>query len=799
MPHEKSPSGLTRRSFLKTTAAVAGTVALGSSFGCSLGPAQEAASGEEQIYACTCAGNCQGKLCPLDVVVRDGKAVNINKFSGDTRFEYLCPKGYMNLERMYSPLRVKYPLKRTGPRGSNEWERISWDEAIDEICSKWKDIRSKYGDDSLLFIRGVATNLSLAGWYPDRLKAYLGASSIPLIYDMNGLVTIPKYSGSTAGNAFVDVPNAKNIFVWGANPSESGTIIFHYLTEAKALGAHITVIDPTFTITASKANEWIPIRPGTDGLLAIGLMKIALRDGLVDEEFLQSKSQAPFLVKEADGLFLRLSDLGKAEASSKEDQILVHASAGEVGTAVEIPNPLIEGSFTVEGNKVSTAFSLLIKRLDEWTLDQIATLTDIPLETIESLAKRFASGPSTIVTGFGIDHYANGHTGYANIMALLAVFGQIGKPGTGLETVSCSVPVAAGPFPYLIASPLDAPPSPPVYVPNLYDVAKGTASGGYTPNLKAAYMVATNPIGNMPDRKKQIEAFDSLELVVVSDIFMSETARYADIVLPVSFIFESPSVAYMGSPYVNIIEQAVPPAFESKSDFEITTLLGRGMGLGDKFTMTVEEYIEACLDNEAARALGVTWERLKKEKRIWSYPSDGQIYGQNGFLTPSGKYEFYFENSKPMLDYGQSWDPLYESLPYWEPPLEAWSENKLFTKYPLIFTSERAKFKTHTMFTHVPSLLEIEPEPTVQINPDDAHERGIKHGDITKIFNDRGYVVIKAIFNPGIRKGMLVMDHGWEGDQFIDGHYNDLSSRASNRVIPNANFFDCLCEIEKAG
>jgi molybdopterin-containing oxidoreductase family molybdopterin binding subunit len=301
----------------------------------------------------------------------------------------------------------------------------------------------------------------------------------------------------------------------------------------------------------------------------------------------------------------------------------------------------------------------------------------------------------------------------------------------------------------------------------------------------------------MPERETQIEAFDALDFIVVSDIFMSETAQYADIVLPVCFIFEYSSISYMGSPYLNLVEQAVSPAFESKSDFEITTLLGRGMGLADKFDMSVEEYLEASLDNDAAKALGITWERLKKEKRIWAFPSDGQIFGQNGFSTPSGKFEFYFENSQPMYDNGEEWDSVYESLPYWEPPKEAWSENSLFAKYPLIFTSERDKFKTHTMFAHVPSLLEIELEPIVQVNPDDAQERDINHGDTIKVFNDRGYVVIKAVLNPGIRKGMLIMDHGWEGDQFIDGHYNNLSSRVSNRVIPNSNFFDCLCEIVK--
>jgi molybdopterin-containing oxidoreductase family molybdopterin binding subunit len=794
---------LTRRDFLKTTALLAGTATLAGMtsnllVGCDGGASTRLSEVEEQVFACTCAGNCHGKACMMDVVVREGKAVNINKFFGDSPHETLCPKGYMNIERMYSPTRVKYPMKQTGERGSEEWEQLSWDDAIREISDRLNELRSAHGDQCVLFLRGVANNLSAVGWYPNRLKAYMGAYDVPFIYDMNGLVTVPKFIGATTGTSFAGLVDAKKIFIWGSNPSESATITFHFITEAQAKGGRVIVIDPIFTTSAAKADRWVPLRPGSDGLLSIGMMKVAIRDGLVDQDFLRTKSQAPFLIKDVDGRVLRLSDVGKAEAGTPEDLPLVRDAEGTIGSLTEIAEPVLEGRFTVEGLKVTTAYSLLQDRLDVWSLEQIASLTEIALETIEELAREYADGPSSIVTGFGIDHYGNGHTGYANMMTMMGVFGQVAKPGASCEIVSCSVPTAAGALPYGMVMPPDAPVNPVVYIPNLYETVVGDSARGIEPTIKAAVVWADNPIANMPERLVQIEAFMAMDIIVVVDIFMSETAKLADYVLPACFIFETQSIAFAGSPYMSIIEQAATPAYESRSDFEIANLLGQALGFVDEFSMTQEEYLAACLDNDLARAFGITWDKLKSEKRILA-SGDAPLYGPDGFATPSGRLEFYFEDSLPMYDNGEKWDARYEALPYWEPPLEAWPENPLYSEYPLILTSERSKFKTHTMFTHVPSLLEIDGEPSIQVNPEDAAERKVAFGDVVRIHNGRGSCTLKAVINPGIRKGMLVMDHGWEADQFIAGHYNDLPLRRSNRSIPNPNSFDCLCELEKVG
>jgi len=146
-----------------------------------------------------------------------------------------------------------------------------------------------------------------------------------------------------------------------------------------------------------------------------------------------------------------------------------------------------------------------------------------------------------------------------------------------------------------------------------------------------------------------------------------------------------------------------------------------------------------------------------------------------------------------------------ERLPHFEPPFEAWpvsvggyERNPLAAKYPLIYTSERSKFKTHTMWGHNPWLLELISEPIIKLNPGDAADRGVKQGDYVKVYNDRGYVVIKAVLNPGIRPGMVVIPKGWEEGQFKEGHYQNLTSNATHKVCVNNNYFDALCEVVKA-
>ncbi|MDR1014910.1 MAG: molybdopterin-dependent oxidoreductase [Coriobacteriales bacterium] len=738
--------------------------------------------------------------------MREGKVRNIKKANLESPdgslvpYQETCMKGYANIERMYSATRVQYPLKRAGERGAGEWERISWDEAVSEICSKWKELQAEHGPEAVTFMSGSGSGMATIS-YTNRLKALMGAATIAPAYDNSGMYSQWTHAGFhpmvNGQNEHRDIANAENVFIWGANPTESLTTDYHFISEAQEKGATLVVIDPIFTTSASKADVYVPIRPGTDGLLAAAMMQMVIRDNKVDKAHLQNATVAPFLVKDEDGLYLRLSDVGKAEAESEEDRILVYDN-GEAVAFDEASDPEIEGNFEVEGMGVKPAYQILLDRIYVWDLETIAQYTDIPLETIEELAGIYTSGLSMIVTGFGIDHYANAQTGYEAMFALMDVTGQECKHGAGCACVDFSSPTAQGLVNTATAGLEDLVPGPTVHAPHLHQLMEEGRLGSITVAPKSAYIYICNPIGNEPDRLKWLSSFAAMDMVVVSDMFMSETAQYADYVLPVSFIFERDDLTAGQNPLVKLVDKAAEPAFESKGDFEIITLLGKGMGFEGQFTQTLEGFLESCITNDTAAEAGITWERLKEEHAIWSYPEDPVVIGlTTPPFTATGRMEFYHEGIQPMADVGQEWDMKKESCWFWEPPLEAWHENPLFERFPLIFISERDKFKTHTMFNNAPMILEISPEPYVKVNPSDAGARGIKEGDTVRLYNDRGFVTLKAVLNPGCRPGMLVIDHGWERDNFIDGHYSDLSSCASWPRYEQDNWFDCLCEMEK--
>ena len=720
-------------------------------------------------------------------------------------YQEICVKGYTNIERMYSDRRVLYPMRRVQgtERGAGEWERISWDEAIEQISSTWKDLIAAHGPESVAFLSCSGTS-GTTPYYTGRLHALMGAMGIDTCQDETGLNCQNTHSGSgyrknggAGHNQHHDIQYSDNIFIWGTNPTESLAVDYHMITEAQQRGAKVVCIDPNFTTAAAKADLWVPIRPCTDGLLAVGMAQIAIRDGFEDKKHLQTMTVAPFLVKDSDALYLRLSDLGKAEAGSDEDKILVYEN-GQAVPFDEAGDPEIRGNFEVEGHAVKPAYQILMDRFYEWDLDTISAYTEIPVETIEELSAIYTSGLTMIFEGFGPDHYSNGQTMYDGIYALGDITGQECKHGAGFTLTDWSTARASGLGNTAYQGIGDATPGSTIYGVAIHELVEKGSLAEFPVAPKSVYVYVGNPLGNLTDRQAWLKTFNAMDLIVVADMFMSDTARYADIILPVAFLFERNDLSSSGM-FVKMMEKTAEPMGESLSDFEIVTKLGRAMGYEEYFTQTEEEFLRSCVENETAQELGITWDRLKEEHAIYSCPEEPQVVGLNEDIkTDTGRMEFYHEGIQPQTaDRLSKWDMAKESCWFWEPPLEAWHENPLAEKYPLIFISERDKFKTHTMFNYLPSLLELHPEPYVKVNPVDADARDIKEGDVVKLFNDRGFVVLKVVLNAGVRPGMIMIDHGWQQDSFIDGHYSDLTCKDSWPRVEQQNWFDCLCQMEK--
>jgi len=397
-----------------------------------------------------------------------------------------------------------------------------------------------------------------------------------------------------------------------------------------------------------------------------------------------------------------------------------------------------------------------------------------------------------------MDHYLNGYTGYHALYTLMFVSGQFAKWGAGMYGGQQASMGFGSDIRSAILTKRTIMPGPTLYLPHLLEVLETGKYGEAEVQPKCLYQFCGNPLGNESGRQHTLETFEKLDFIVVADTIMNNTTKYADIVLPVAHWFEFETITSMITEYAHINEKAIDPLYECKTDIEIANLIGEGMGLGDVMNLSQEDYLRTILSNDNAKSVGMDLDTLREKKNVRNVPKK-YIFGENYTLpTPTGRAEFYKETITPNTNYGQELDQKMYSLPHWFPPVEAWHENPLFEKYPLILMSHRDRFKAHSMFTDCAWLVELRPEPTIHINPVDAEARGIKNGDYVKVHNDRGHVVMKAVFNAGLRPGVLSTEKYWRAEQYKEGVYQDLTNPAQNPFISNGGYYDTLCEVEKA-
>ena len=762
-----------------------------------------------KLVPSVCRSNCF-QSCRLYAHVRDGKVVKTSPAPYlDDIYTGSCLKGLSLVQRTYSPTRIKYPMRRKGKRGEDKWERISWDEAISEIAEKFKEIQEKYGPRAIA-LDTASGNYGLVHGIQgviNRFANSVGCTKINVCYDQAVGYGSNRVIGGGVwlwGNEPRTMLDAKNIFVWGSNPVQSQPQNWRILMEAKNSGAKVITIDPIFSTTANKSDEYIPIVPGTDLMLVLAMIKYIIDNNMIDAEFMKTRTTAPFLVRKDNGMMLRRSDF-QPEINEEDDDYYVWDNVNNRPALLsEAPADVaIEGSFTVNGVEVDTVFTLLKERVQEYTLEKASEMTKIPVEKIEYLTKVYCDGPTTIYTNYGIDHYQNGHLWSFAAFIMASITGNIARPGAGFTGL------------YVMAIPIN--------YTNMY-VTNGNFADNRIPQhifhkvvkeqklfdedypIKAILTHCSNPISNFTEQNVWFnDIYPNIDFHVVIDTEFTDTARYADIVLPAAFWFEVNDlrVCY-NNPYILMQEKAIEPLYESKSDLEIVTLIARKMGLEEFFPEDCDDifWIKQLLDSDVLRQMNITYERLQKEKVIRGEGSAEKpfIRGENGFFTPTGRAQLYCENPEPRVDYGQeiSEDILKkERLPYFKPPGEAWRENPLYKKYPLVFIQEHSRFRTHTQWFNVPMLREIDPEPLAKISREDAEERGIKTGDIVEVFNDRGKAVLKAEVNDGIMPGVILIPKGWQREQFIEGCFQELTSSESDPMAVNFAFFDCLVDVRK--
>lgn len=829
---ESAAHGITRRSFLKTTGAITGAAAIAGVGAPSLTAlAQDYSAGQpsnqgEQIFRGVCRPNCFG-YCHLNVHVRNGNVVKTSRGEYNEKcYTRICHRGLSHVQRIYDPARLQYPMRRVEgtARGEGQWERISWDEAFEEIADNIKKTQQQYGEGAFAFLSMSGNTGATVGNTYSRFRNILNASDISMSVDAANMHALMAMAGTYVspmgglmmweGNELTDVKNAKAFVAWGANVTDAQVQSWHLIKEAKETGTKLVVIDPSFTQLAAKADKWISIRPGTDTLLKYAIMNIVLEKGAQDDAFLRDHTVAPFLVRSDTGKFLRRSDTGVAPVPTGKmnpltgqeiiaDPYMV-LSGGELKPLDEAgSNVDLSGSYAYEGVPCRTAYDILVEEIHTHTPESVSKLTDVSVEDIYDLANICMDTPVFHYEGYGPQAYGNGaHTSMAGL-TLCGLQGNLGKPGAsyglfwGMHTgVNSTWTAPTGPSTGAEINSVD--------FANV--IARGELAGKKMP-IKMLWIYSGNPLNTCPETNTWInDIFGSMDYIVVADSVMTDTARYADIVLPVCQWFEVEEIAYAGQTVsIHHSEQAIEPLYESKPDALIIKGVAEKLGFGDMFPDSQKEILQALYSGPLAETLGITYDDIVEKKQIRFLGGDAETaphiaYEGGVFTTPSGRLEFYVEN--PTISSVTTKTPTAEEIErdhmaHWFPPFEAWPENELAKKYPLVCMSERPRYRVHSQWFSVPLLRELDPEPIVKINPADARERGIENNDYVECFNDRGHAVAKAMYSEGVRPGTLVYPKGWQRYQHKAGGWSELSSTEFDVFTVNGNFMDVLCEVRK--
>jgi anaerobic selenocysteine-containing dehydrogenase len=730
--------------------------------------------------------------CGILAHVRDGKLVKVEPADfPDPRLNRICLKGLAQIKQVYHPERIKQPLKRAGKRGEGKWHSVTWDEAFDLITSKFQRIMQDYGSTALAWFKGAGTFGRLTD-APKRLASILHGTLIGEGMG-DGIDTLgPQASLDTFGTAWwasptdkfyyggsnevADCLNSRLIVIWGANFAETAPHNMRFVFDAMEKGAKLIVIDPRFSPTASKADTWIPIRPGTDTCLALGMINVILSEELYDKEFIRKYTVGPFLVREDTGFFLR-EEKGK---KSKSEEILVwDPTQSKAVPYTKAKSASLTGTFTPRDITCKPAFQRLLDLSSKYDLETVEKITGIQAKSIKSFAIEYATKkPASMGLLYGLDRWHYGNLAYRSLFTLMAITGQIGIKGAGFflsDPTHCLNEDWWG--------------FPEGKKPQFLDALRmyNAIPKGEPYPIKALWVYRGNFFRHSNANKIINEVLPALDFIVVAEKFMTQTAEYADLVLPVCSSFETTDVHVGPFPYVQLQQKVIDPLYESKSDFEITAEVAKRLGVGKYFSQSPEEIIEQLVSMN-----GITLDRLKEEGAVPLEVTQPHVsFLDKQFPTPSRRIEFYLERG---VEFGQE-------LPVYIEPEEGSPENLLSKKYPLIFLQSHSRFHVHTSFANNPDLLEVNPEPFVEMNPIDAEKRNINDDDLVVVLNDRGKVKLKARLNEGVRPGVVDIHHGWWAKQFLEGSYQDLTHETINPalVTPNFSYFDCLVEVKKIG
>lgn len=703
-----------------------------------------------QVIRGACPHDCPD-TCALEITVENGTAIKVaGAADHPTTNGFLCTKVNRYLERTYSPQRVLYPMKRVGAKGKGLFTRISWDEALDTIAAKFKEIAADNPQAILPYSYAGTMGLIQGESMDRRFFHQLGASLLDrTICASAGSAGYSATMGLRLGTDPERFDEAKLILIWGSNPITSNVHLWPKIVEAKRRGARVIAIDPYRSLTAEKCDEHIALLPGTDAALALAMMHVLINEDLLDHDYIE---------------------------------------------------------------RYTHGFELLRERALEWRPARAAEITGLSTDQIVKLAREYGTTkPAVIRLNYGMQRHAGGGMAVRTVTCLPALIGAWRDAAGGVLLSTSSTFVMnnnALQRPDLIWN-----------QPRTINMsALGDALLGYQrvqkaqvkgapvetlepldPPVKAIYVYNTNPVAVAPDSRKVIAGFQREDLFcVVHEIFQTDTADYADIVLPATTQLEQFDLhrAY-GHMYVMVNNPAIAPLGEAKPNTEVFRLLAARLGYDDPcFSDSDEEMARQALQSSqlpgGERMQGINLDELKaKGWQRLNVPERYAPFAEGNFPTPSGKCEFFSETLAK-----QGHDPLPTYIPPRESVLDA---PALAQQYPLAVISPPAHNFLNSSFANLPSFLKAEKEPWLDIHPTDAAARHIAAGDRVRIFNDRGAFTATARVTDKARPGVVVALSVWWKKLTRDGtNANDVTGQGLTDLGAAATFYDALVEVERA-
>lgn len=698
-----------------------------------------------KVIHTTGRNNCGGR-CIIHVHVKDGQILRLTtetkQEAGDAVPLCACVRGLNYHKTFLGEDRLRYPLKRVGQRGEGRFERISWEEAVDTIAQEWIRIRDtygpgsryvNYGDGISALVRGdelAKRLLSLDGGYLDYYNSY----STACIRQATNLM----YGTGMTGNSVRDWLNAKMIILWGHNPAETkfGSETMYYLEKAKEQGTPIVVIDPRKNDTAIRLDaEWIPLRPATDSALQDGMAYVIVEEGLQDQEFL--------------------------------DRCCVGFDKEHMPEGID-PSECYLSYLTGEKDG--------IPKTPQWA----EKITGVPAETIRSLAIRYATaGPAALIQGYGAQRHAMGEQSARGGILLACMTGNVGiSGGWASGTADCTIhrrphfPVLPNPYGRKI----------PVYLwtdaivrgheMGGLDGVAGTAKAGthLDSDIKMILNLAGNTLinqhGDINRTAEILRDTSKCEFIVCSDLFMTASTKFADIVLPGISMLECENITmpWLYGEFLGFTNKVIEPLYEGRFEYDWLAEVADRLGLKEAFTegRTVGQWLEKLYedlrqtetelpDYESFKNAGIF--RYKNNPLKIAFEKECRDPMRYPFPTPSGKIEIFSEKV-----YRTEYREFFPAIPRYVRPIEG-ADDPLAEKYPLQLIGWHTKRRCHTIHDNNKAMHQIDPQ-VLWMHPEDASRRELQDGDEVLVWNDRGKIRIPVKITDRIMKGVTALSQG---------------------------------------